>query len=290
MDELITGGLQKLGLTDKEARCYLALIERSEMSVSEMARISRVNRTAAYDVIETLIEKGLCSIVPGGVKKYRALPIDQIAIEMIERNKKECLETNKQIQKAAKQLEEKLQAVYEQNKDNTDPLSYIEVIRDKYQAQKKYLQLTRECKHEILEMDKITRRLKFQKKLTPQDWEKSKKEQIQQGINVLNRGVPIRCVYEIPPDENKEAVIGEIDRFVVFGEEARVVEYIPMDAIIFDSKIVMIVLFDPIVGKRAATVQFIEHQDMVNGFKMLFESLWEKAEDFQAFRAKLKTE
>lgn len=54
--------LQKIGLNDKEARLYLALLELGESNIQQIAKKSGIKRTTAYDVIESLKEKGLLGL------------------------------------------------------------------------------------------------------------------------------------------------------------------------------------------------------------------------------------
>lgn len=53
--------LTEFGLSDKEARIYLALLELGPSLASEIASKAKVNRTTAYDVLESLIGYGLVS-------------------------------------------------------------------------------------------------------------------------------------------------------------------------------------------------------------------------------------
>jgi HTH-type transcriptional regulator, sugar sensing transcriptional regulator len=53
--------LEKMGLDQKEARVYLALLELGEANVQRIAKKSDVKRTTVYDIIESLKEKGLLS-------------------------------------------------------------------------------------------------------------------------------------------------------------------------------------------------------------------------------------
>ncbi|MFA6383170.1 MAG: helix-turn-helix domain-containing protein [Parcubacteria group bacterium] len=53
--------LEKLGLDDKEAKIYLALLELGEANIQQIAKKSGVKRTTVYDIIESLKEKGLLS-------------------------------------------------------------------------------------------------------------------------------------------------------------------------------------------------------------------------------------
>ncbi|MDP2917995.1 MAG: helix-turn-helix domain-containing protein, partial [bacterium] len=53
--------LTNLGLSDKEAACYLALLELGPSTVSEIAGLAKINRTTGYDILESLANYGLIS-------------------------------------------------------------------------------------------------------------------------------------------------------------------------------------------------------------------------------------
>jgi len=61
--------LTKLGLTETETRTYLAMLQLGPESVQNIARKADVSRTAAYDLIESLQNKGLASSFQEGKKK-----------------------------------------------------------------------------------------------------------------------------------------------------------------------------------------------------------------------------
>lgn len=53
--------LETLGLSKKEARVYISLLELGESSASNIAQKAGVNRATTYVVLDSLIEKGLVS-------------------------------------------------------------------------------------------------------------------------------------------------------------------------------------------------------------------------------------
>ncbi len=61
-DSPLYKGLVSLGFSEKEANVYLALLELGSRTVSPIARSANINRTTAYDILETLVAKGLVSI------------------------------------------------------------------------------------------------------------------------------------------------------------------------------------------------------------------------------------
>jgi len=68
------------------------------------------------------------------------------------------------------------------------------------------------------------------------------------------------------------------------SEEATVLKGLPMKIAIFDSRIVMFALEDPVSGQTSLTTQVVEHHALVKSLKILFETLWEQAEDYHAFK------
>ncbi len=54
--------LINIGFSEKETAVYLALLELGKRTVSPIARKSGINRTTVYDILESLVSKGLVSI------------------------------------------------------------------------------------------------------------------------------------------------------------------------------------------------------------------------------------
>ncbi len=62
IDSPIYRSLVGLGLSEKEAGVYLALLELGKRTVSPIARSSNINRTTVYDILSSLTAKGLVSV------------------------------------------------------------------------------------------------------------------------------------------------------------------------------------------------------------------------------------
>lgn len=61
--------LQKIGLSEKEAGVYLALLELGRASVLKVAKKAGLKRPTVYLVLDSLIEKGLATLLPREKKK-----------------------------------------------------------------------------------------------------------------------------------------------------------------------------------------------------------------------------
>lgn len=72
---LLINRLIEFGMSDKEARIYLALIELEIASVQEVAKTAGINRSSAYVVLEGLKKRGLVSVSDDkNVRQYVATP------------------------------------------------------------------------------------------------------------------------------------------------------------------------------------------------------------------------
>lgn len=81
--------LKKAGLTDNEAKTYLAALELGETSISRIAKKSGIKRTTTYLAIDLLKEKGLISASRGKNKAFFYAEDPRRIIENIEEAKRD---------------------------------------------------------------------------------------------------------------------------------------------------------------------------------------------------------
>lgn len=97
--------LEKSGLSKKESRVYLTLLEFGERPVSFISRKSNINRTTCYTTIESLIKKGLVnSYKRKGIKYFSALPIVHL-FKYLERREEEISKKKEIIQENIKHFD-----------------------------------------------------------------------------------------------------------------------------------------------------------------------------------------
>jgi len=96
--------LKEIGLSEKEAEVYLALLEGDSFSILEIAKKTKINRTTIYPVIKSLAEKGLVSETTTDAKThYQAESPDRLE-SFIERQKILLDENSKKIKDIIPQL------------------------------------------------------------------------------------------------------------------------------------------------------------------------------------------
>ena len=82
--------LEKLGLNEKEAKVYLALLELGESNIQGVSAKSSVKRTTVYDILESLKKKGLITEMTKNKKTILSAE-DPRKIESILDEKKDTL-------------------------------------------------------------------------------------------------------------------------------------------------------------------------------------------------------
>ncbi len=70
MENQVYKDLMTAGLSEKEARVYIASIKLGKSSIQKIAKLSKVNRATTYVLIDILIDRGLMTTVTEGKKRY----------------------------------------------------------------------------------------------------------------------------------------------------------------------------------------------------------------------------
>ena len=262
--------LISLGLSENEAKSYITLLTKNSMTVGEIAKISGVPRPKLYEILTKLIEKGLCNEKIGKVKRYRVVAPNIVAEKLIGDYKTQ-LEQKKII---ANNFSNAINSIYLKNVNKTDPLDYIEVLKDKKQIHKRWINLQNTAEKEIIGFSKAPY-------ITPVG------DNLNNEIDALQNDVKIKSIYEYK-DIIKEEFLKVISLWIDAGEEARIVEELPMKLVIIDEKITMLALNDPVSLKPSITTIIINHPSFAMAQKYMFESIWEKAMTLEEFKNKSK--
>jgi sugar-specific transcriptional regulator TrmB len=248
--------LTALGLTTYEAKAYVALLGRGSFTAAEVARQGDLPRQRVYDVLGTLVEKGLASARPGRVVKYAAVAPD-LAIQRLVATHRQALED---LERGAGELIAQLGPAFETGRGNTDPLDYIEVLRDAGAINERFAELQASVKDEILVFTKPPYATPPQENVS--------------GLEVL-RSHRARSVYELSAFDHPDWIAG-IRRFVAAGEEARFVDSLPLKLVIIDEAIVMFGMQDPVGTGNDLTIMVVEHPSLAAILKTAFEATWDR--------------
>lgn len=127
--------LNKLGLTDSEAKVYLALLKNGSASGYEASKISAVPRSKIYNILESLITKGFILFAEEeNNNRYAALPFDEI---------------EKKVKNETKNVLDELTSSLKDYPSNTD-LDYLWRIRQNSNVFAKCREIINGTKNELL--------------------------------------------------------------------------------------------------------------------------------------------
>jgi len=98
--------LKNLGLVEKEAIVYLAALELGSSTIQEIAGKSRISRSTTYEVIESLVKKGLMSSLTKGKKKYFSAEDPERLLSFIDAKEKEFEKRKKELKAVLPELKE----------------------------------------------------------------------------------------------------------------------------------------------------------------------------------------
>jgi len=110
MDQEPIRKLRLLGLTDYEAKTFVALYKIEEGTASQVARVSKVPRSSVYEVLRSLEKKGAVILEKGKPLRYRLVPLTSALESMEEFRKKEIEEMRENLKDAKRSITESLAA------------------------------------------------------------------------------------------------------------------------------------------------------------------------------------
>jgi len=136
-----------LGMTEREAKLYLALLQRQEMNSSELHRVSGIMRTKAYETLQVMVEKGFCmERVENRRRFFRAIPPHLLKETLQRKWEEEAASKRSASEKIFKELEERLKGRPSQDAS----LDKVQLLRSLAQIQRKFIELLAGTQKEIL--------------------------------------------------------------------------------------------------------------------------------------------
>lgn len=253
--------LTELGLTGYEARVYLALVNRSRYTAAQLARESRVPRQRIYDVLSGLTERGLVRALPGQITRYTAVD----PASAIERLMAAHRAVFSRLEQTTARLVEALVPAWSHGRDETDPLDYVEVLRDREMLSERIEEIQAEAKQEILAMAKLPYLIG------------AKSSGFATTRRLKEAGGSVRCVYERDALGHDEK-LADIRRYAAAGEQARIADSVPMRMWIVDGARVVMSLRDPVADSASTTNVIIEHPALAQCLMYAFEAIWAGAD------------
>jgi len=274
MDEIIEE-LKKYGVSKREAEVYVALLQKSELTAPEVAKITSVTRTKCYEILQNLVKKKMCNEnFKNGTKTFSSIEPkialqNILSVQEIELNRKK---------EAARNFGETLTKIFNDKEKIDSPLDYIEVISDPGTLKAKWMEFEKSMKEEFLVFVKAPYAVNME-------------DNIEEETETLENKVIIKGLYEYGNLKTKEEINNLIHFMKVYqniGEEVRVYKELPMKLAIIDGTITMISLADRISMKPELTSMIVNHPSLANAMKTVFYTYWNMGMSVEEYENSVK--
>jgi hypothetical protein len=259
--------LVSLGLNAYESAAYVALLSRPELTSPEVARRASIPRQRVYDVLASLVAKGLCIPRNSNPKTYTAVN-PNIALGELAQERATALERQRQqTQELAARLAAELAPVFASGRGQNDPLAYVEVFSGSTRIAHRALALAEAAKTSVNSC--IKRPLILTK---DQNWTFLKAP--------LGRGLRYRALCDTETLNDPE-LRGWMRQFHQWGLEIRIVPELPLKMQTFDDEVVLLSMQDPAGGPPSFTAVAIHNRGVVAMLNLAFEGIWADARLFE---------
>ena len=253
--------LTNLGLTRYEAAVYLALLERQDFTPSQLATSAQVPRQRIYDVLASLGDRGLSIERYSGKQRLfgAADPANALPGLLQAKQRQYEAELARQQQQTEKMVAA-LAPLYAAGHCNQDPLAYIEVLSEPSRIVDRGTHLAQSAQQSICVFFTYPSLLSHEAGL----------KLVQ---NPLNRGISYRTIYEhnVWQDPSSREFIHQCQKW---GQQVRFVPETPFKMQLFDERVTLLSLQDPLESIPRFTALNITHPGLAKMLKIAFETLW----------------
>lgn len=259
--------LVKMGVFDRDARIYMALLEQRELTAMEIHKLTNIPRSKVYEITQRMMRRGMCiEKQRGGKKKYQAVEPARVFAQLIKEHASDLQEKKK----LAKSFAKIVNPMYNRGSQISDA-EYVEILKGMPSVHERYVNLLNNTKHELLGFVK-----------GPYSWENKMQivaEQENAEFAMLKRGAVASVLYELPDKERAELVFAHINKCIKKGERARVLEEIPVQMYIFDRNYVLMALRNVKLSGSPFTMLVVDNPGLALAATMLFNYLWDEANE-----------
>jgi sugar-specific transcriptional regulator TrmB len=259
--------LQKLGLSKRESEVYIALLTKR--------KITSVSRNKSYEVLQSLVKKNLCTeTYKNGTKVFTGIKPD-IALKNIISVYENELNEKKEM---SAEFREELMKIHSANQQGSGSLDYIEVFTDIGQVRERWESIERNTKKELLVF-------------TKPPYSVSLEDTLEVAAEVKKNKISVKSIYEFSTLKSVEEInnlLKMIDIYKKMGEEAKIIEELPMKLAISDVNTTIFVLDDKITMQPSMTTMVVEHPGFAIALKKVFEGYWRESLPISTFRKNIK--
>jgi len=261
--------LSLIGLTEYEVKVYLELINADKIGATNLAKNSNVSRGRIYEVLDNLIQKGFCKILPGATKSYKAVA-PEIAIDNIINEMRADMQLK---ERAIKETSKNLQTIFDSVNEDVSPGEHVQILTSQSAIGERIKQLQYECQNVLRVFIKA-----------PIIMDNNKKDSDDRMQDQIGKHLKIKQIYEYDEIGYKEfahSVFAARDGGADF--DVRVSMKLPLKLVIFDENHALFTLSRERRSTKNFSMMSVSYTYLTVAMIELFEFYWNVAKPLEEF-------
>jgi len=249
--------LEALGITASEETAYRRLLATERATAGDLAKLAEQSTGEVRAALHSLEAKGLVARSPG--KSGRYVPVDpEVALEVL------LLRRQAELEHARLSVRRLVEDIRETSR-TLSSTEIVEVVRGREAIQQRVIQLQRTARAEVVGMDKPPY-------ATVDEAEVADGNDVE--VELLRKGIRYRVLYDRSALE-LDGTMAHIRARTREGEEARLLEGLPMRLMIADRALALLPL-----SLRGPDLEegdiLIRASPLLEALVLLFEIMWER--------------
>jgi len=258
-EKLIEFLVEELSLTPYESKAYLAVLLYGPLSPRGVNQKSGIPRPRTYDVLNSLVGKGLLIEQPGRPRMYAAVN-PKVGLERMMRElEKRMLRQIEEKRKSIERLISDLSIIYDKRREMTLEEERVWVTRRDSSLIAKYSEAIRNIEKELIVAT-----------AAPSPPEKEILEAVK---DALRKKKSMRVIRSITPHWTREE-LEEYEELIQLGDQIRCLKYDGLTFAVFDRKY-SVLWFPPYPSSLTVWIRLPSLATILHEY---FETLWRKAQ------------
>ena len=257
-----------LGISEREAKLYLTMLEYGEVNANDLNRLTGVSRSKVYSILSRMVVRGLCNErIEGRNRYFTALSPKTVKEALLRQWESERTEKEEKAEDIFSRLEQTFRETNE-----SPPLNRVELIRNANNIHNKYMQLVEECQEEILA---------YVKPPIAATTKKAQQLQFDAQERALKRGVYNRSIFSLKDLGDIKLEWTKLDEH----DQMRVVELLPIKMFVFDTKKALLgIPSSADKNTKNFSILYVDDPGFCQVLKESFDRVWERALPVEVLR------
>lgn len=266
MGTIDVSDLVELGITEREARIYLVMLDYEVVSVKDLHRLTGIQPAKMYAILNRMVHEGLVHERQEGRKRFFSARSPDLVKEGLVRSWDTAHQRRRD---KAELLFDTLLDSFNGSRNGSAEMD-LELIQSSTEIHQRYVEMIEAAENEILG---------FIKPPIVAETEKQLDQQMAAQADAVERGVTQRSIFSLKDMGGVDYVLKTLND----NDHMRVVDQLPAKMFIFDGHTAFFALPSDTAGEPNVSMLRIKDAGICQILSSSFEEVWRKALPIETF-------